>query len=389
MSVIMHVDMDAFYASVHMATNPDLRHVSMYVVDVSGRVVVSANYLARARGVSAGMSARHARQLAPAAVVIPADMERYEQVSQSIQEIFFTLTNRVQIASIDEAFIDVTGTSSRLGSPARVGQMLRDRIADEQHISASVGIAPSLLVAKIASTQAKPDGMIIVEPDDVVAFLHPLPVSKLWGVGRATTEKLHALGIRRISDIAYLPRSVLRRAVGDHVGNQLADFAWGRDQRVIIPREPQKSVGAQTTLVRPTVQASVVSTELLRLSGQVAFRMRQAGVLARGVTLTLGFADYTRLSRSSKYQDPTDVTDDLYAQAWTMYQRLHLQRAQVRLLSLRATHLIDADHAYQQPVLGQPEKGMREAEQALDELARRFGHEVVVRARLASHAGLG
>ena len=379
---IMHVDMDAFYASVELRRRPELVGVPMFVGGAERGVVLSANYEARAFGVEGGMPSSRARRLCPQAVAVSPDFDTYAAVSAGIVAIFESVTAKVESASIDEAYLDVTGATRMMGPPASIGEYVRALVADEQGITCSVGIGPNKFLAKIASGQAKPDGLVEVQPDQVTAFLHPLPVEKIVGVGESTAAKLHRLGITTVAELAHLPVGTLRRSFGPHQGALLADLAWGRDDRRVIARPGERGVGCQETFSRDTDDPRIVHAELLRVAGKVAWRMRQAGVLGRTVTLNLRFADFTTLSRSLTRLSPSDVTGELYADALTLYAKLGLQRARIRRVGLRIEGLVERDQAYQQPMLGAPDRGWREAEQATDAIRVKFGPDSVQRAVL-------
>jgi len=374
--------MDAFYASVELRRRPDLVGRPMWVGGAERGVVLSANYPARAFGVRGGMSVTQARRLCPDAVAVPPDFDTYAEVSQGIVAVFDTMTAVVESASIDEAYLDLTGSVRALGPPAAIGERVRAVVWDEQRITCSVGIGPNKFIAKLASNAAKPDGLVEVPPTGVVAFLHPQPVENLHGVGESTAAALHRLGIVTVADLAYLPRSTLQRAFGPHQGALLADLAWGRDARRVVARPGERGMGSQETFARDTDDPAIVHAELLRVSLRVTSRMRAAGVLGRTVTLALRFADYTTLSRSVTLPTPTDVTDDVYDAAVGLYARLGLQRARIRRVGVRVEGILDRAVAYTQPALDDPEHGWRDAERAADKAIRRFGPNAVQRAVL-------
>ncbi len=381
-STVMHVDMDAFYASVEMARRPELRRVPMYVGGAERGVVLSANYLARTYGIAGGMPSSRARRLCPHAVAVSPDHDTYAEVSAGVFAIFNSITNLVEHSSIDEAFIDVSGAVRRIGPPERIGEIIRAKVADEQRIPCSVGIGPNKFVAKLASAQAKPDGLLNVRPDQVIDFLHPLPVEAMWGVGEATSTKLHQLGLQTVADLAHTPKHTLQRAFGVNQGLILYELAWGRDARPVIATEPEHSIGSQTTFARDTDDPAIVRTELLRMSARTASRMRQAGYCGRGVAISVRFADFTTVTRSAQLSSPTDVTDEIYAQAVRLYEGMRLQRARVRRVGVRVEKLVPATEAYIQPTLDTPERGMRQAEVAADLMIGRFGPKAVQRASL-------
>lgn len=381
--VIMHVDMDAFYASVELARRPDLRGRPMWVGGAERGVVLSASYEARARGVRSGMPSARARRLCPEGVPVPPDHDTYAAVSDGVFAVFRAITGQVEAISIDEAFLDITGTSRRLGTPLQVAQQIRAQVADEQRITCSVGIAPSKFLAKLASTHCKPDGLHQVLPHQVTAFLHPLPVERIWGVGEVTATRLHTLGLTTIGELAHTPRATLQRALGTHQGGWLHDLAWGRDSREVTGAPVERSIGAQETFSRDTDDPEVVRTELLRMAARTTSRMRQAGVLGRGVTLSVRFSDFTTITRTTNLPTPTDVTDEVYAGALRCWNKLHLQRGRIRRIGVRVENLVDQEEAYQQFTLDAPERGMREAELAADAVIARFGPEAIQRGSLS------
>lgn len=381
-TVLLHVDMDAFYAAVELARRPELRGRPMYVGGAQRGVVLSANYEARKYGVQGGMSSTRARRLCPQAVAVPPDFDAYSMVSKGVFKIFETITSQVEAASIDEAFLDITGSVRRLGNPVAIGERLRAQVADEQQVACSVGIGPTKFVAKLASQQAKPDGLLMVAPHQVISFLHPLPVEKMWGVGEATAGRLHQLGLFSVADLAHTPRATLQRAFGPNQGALLHDLAWGRDRRRVVPDTMERSIGAQETFSRDTDDPQRVRTELLRLSGRTASRMRRAGMLGRVVTISVRFSDFTTITRSATLSSPTDVTDEVFASAWRTFCKLNLQRARIRRVGVRVEGLTEADQAFQQPTLDAPDRGMREVELVADELVHRFGPAAVQRATL-------
>lgn len=386
MRVVTHVDMDAFYASVEMRRRPELRDVPMWVGGAERGVVLSANYPARTFGVRGGMSSTQARRLCPTAVSLPPDFDTYGEISAAVVAIFETFTAQVESASIDEAYLDLTGAVHTAGqgdgSAAAIGERLRAMVADEQQITCSVGIGPNKLIAKMASNAAKPDGLLELPPEAVIGFLHPQPVEHLIGVGDSTAASLHRLGITTIAELAYLPRTTLQRAFGPHAGALLSELAWGRDSSRVVARPGERGVGCQETFARDTDDRATVHAELLRVSVKVASRMRAAGVLGRTVTLNLRFADFTTISRAVTLASPTDITDEVYEAALAALARLGLQRARIRRVGVRVTGLVDRSTAYLQPTLDTPEHGWRDAEKAADKVIQRFGPKAVRRAVL-------
>ena len=371
---VLHVDMDAFYASVSLIDRPELRGMPVIIGGGGGRgVVLSATYEARRFGVHSAMSMSRARRLCPQGVVVEPDHRRYAQVSANVMEVFRSVTPAVEPLSSDEAFLEVSGAMRRLGSPTRIAEHLRDRVADEQLITCSVGVASTKFVAKLASTRCKPDGLLVVPADETVAFLHPLPVGALWGVGERTEEQLARLGLRTVGDIAHTPEQTLRRAFGEAVGAHLHALSWGRDPRPVVPEAGEKSVGAEETFSRDVDDPQVVLREVLRLSERVAARLRAGGLAGRTVVLKVRFADFTTITRSRTLREATDLGRDVYGTARELWQALRLDRARIRLVGVRVENLVDADRQHHQLTLDERPEGWRHAELAVDRASVRFG----------------
>jgi DNA polymerase-4 len=381
---ILHIDMDAFYASVELIDRPELRGTPVIVGGGSRSVVLSATYEARALGVHSAMPMSRARRLCPQATVIEPTHGRYSLVSAGVMEIFRSVTPLVEPLSLDEAFLDVSGAMRRLGSPAQIGALIRDRVADEQRITCSVGVASTKFVAKLASTRAKPDGMLVVPAAGVVAFLHPLPVASLWGVGEKTEKELVRLGLHTVGDIANTPRETLVRALGQASGAHLHALSWGRDERSVVAHEPDKSIGAEETFARDVDDPDVVRRELLRFCERTAARLRDGGMVGRTVSIKVRFADFTTITRSRTLRDPTDVAAEVFATARALFDALGLDRARLRLIGVRVEGLAEAQTAPRQMLLGDRVHGRREAEQAADRAAARFGSGAVRPASLVS-----
>lgn len=375
---VLHVDMDAFYASVEVRRRPELRGRPVIVAGSGTRgVVLSATYEARAHGVASAQPIARARRCCPAAVVIPPDFPAYAEASTGIMEIFRSVTPLVEPLSLDEAFLDVRGARRRLGRPEQIGEWLRARVADEQALPCSVGVASTKFIAKLASARAKPDGLLVVPPSEVIGFLHPLPVTALWGVGERTAEVLTRLGLRTVSDLARVPVPTLQRALGPALGAHLAALAWGRDARPVVPDEPDRSIGAEETFPRDIDDADLVRRELLRLSDRTAGRLRRAGLVGRTISLKVRFADFTTVTRSRTLADPTDLAQEIYPVARDLFDRLGLQRARLRLVGVRVEGLRPATGQPRQLVLGTRPHGWAEAERAVERATLRFGSGAV------------
>lgn len=380
---ILHVDMDAFFASVEVARRPELRGKAMIVGGTGSRgVVVAATYEARQYGIHSAMPMTRALRLAPNIIVVPPDHTHYAEVSAAVMEMFAAITPLVEPLSLDEAFLDVGGARRTHGSPREIAELIRAQVFDEQAITCSVGVAPTKFVAKLASTQCKPDGLLVIPADRVISFLHPMPVGALWGVGERTEEQLHRLGLRTVGDIAHTPRATLVRALGQAAGNHLHDLAWGRDERNVTTHERERSVGNEETFARDLDDPEVILAELLRLSEKVGARLRHAGYAGSTVSIKVRFADFTTITRSRTRKVPTDVGRDIFLDARALYEALHLDRARIRLVGVRMEGIVESDGLQTQLILGAPERGWREAEEAVDRLDERFGKGSVRPARL-------
>ncbi|MEV4365462.1 DNA polymerase IV [Nonomuraea sp. NPDC049637] len=380
---ILHVDMDAFFASVELLERPELRGRPVIVGSPAGRgVVLSATYEARAFGVHSAMPMSRARRLCPQATIIPPSHGKYSEVSRGVMEIFHSITPLVEPIASDEAFLDVGGARRRLGPPAAIAAMIREQVLDRYGITCSVGVASSKFVAKLASKQCKPDGLLVVPEGQVVDFLHPLPVSALWGVGERTEQSLVRLGIRTVGDLARVPLGTLQRELGQAVGGHLATLAWGRDERPVTAHVPDKSIGNEETFAADVEDPEVIRRELLRLAERVAARMRKGGHVGRTVSVKLRRADFTTITRSRTLREPTDVAQVIYATACELFEAAGLQRVRLRLVGVRMENLRPAGEATHQLGLGERETGWREAEQAMDKAIRRFGPDAVLPASL-------
>jgi DNA polymerase-4 len=377
--------MDAFYASVEIRDRPELRGKPVVVGGLGPRsVVLSATYEARAFGVRSAMPGTRARRLCPEAIFIPPRHDLYRAVSKEVMAVFREVTPEVEPLSLDEAFLDVAGAVRRLGrTPGRIGELIREQVRGQQGITCSVGVAPVKFVAKIASAWCKPDGIVIIPADGVLDFLHPLPASALWGVGDKAEAILARLGLRTIGDIAGIPLATLRRELGTAAGTHLHELAWGRDPRRVEPRREEKSVGAEETFGTDIDDPEVIRRELLRLSGRTAKALRDAGCVARTVSVKLRLASFKTITRSKTLPQATDVAREIYSTACALYAESGLSdRARLRLVGVRASGLRPVSGHSTQPALGDRPAGWREAEQALDKIARRFGDGTVRPARL-------
>lgn len=374
---VLHVDMDAFFASVEVRRRPELRGRAVVVGGLGPRgVVSSASYPARRYGVRSAMPMARARSLCPHAVFLPPDFPAYAAASQAVMQIFRDVTPLVEPLSLDEAFLDVAGARRIFGRPAEIARRIRARVAGEQGLTCSVGVAPTKFVAKLGSTRAKPDGLLVVPAARVLEFLRPLPVDALWGVGERSAATLRRLGLTTIGDLAEAPPGMLRRAVGEAAARHLRELAHGRDPRRVTPEQVEKSIGAEVTFDTDVDDPRQIRRALLALAEKAGVRLRRADLVGRTVSLKIRLADFTLLSRSRTLATPTDVTREVFDTVWALYTTVEPGQP-VRLVGVRVENLSAADATPQQLALGAPERGWREAEAAADAAAARFGRSVI------------
>ena len=377
---ILHVDMDAFFASVAERDNPELKGKAV-VIGMGARGVVSAaNYEARKFGIHSAMPVSRARRLAPHAIFLPVDMARYQEVSSHVMEIFESFTPWVEPVSVDEAFLDVSGVQRLLGSPREIATAIRAKVESQEGITCSVGIAPSKFIAKLASQHCKPNGMLEITADRILTFLHPLPIQAMWGVGPKTAETLERLGLRTIEDIAKLPRATLIRALGQASGASLYELAWGRDYRDVTPHDAEKSISSAETFPQDLDDPTQILTEFLRLTERSSARLRDKDLFARTVSIKVRFADFTTINRSKTLALPIDGTQEIYEVIKGLYEALRIERARLRLVGVSLENL--SSGAPEQMVLGARESGWRQADGAIDRARERFGAGSVRPARL-------
>jgi DNA polymerase IV len=376
---IMHVDMDAFYASVEIRDRPEIAHRPVIVAHTEGRgVVLSANYIARGFGVRSAMPASRAQRLCPHAVFVKPRHRLYGAVSKEVMAIFQSVTPEVEPLSLDEAFLDVAGAIRLLGRPSAIGQLIRRQVTEQLGITCSVGIASTKFVAKLASVHCKPDGLLVIPADGVLDFLHPLPVSALWGVGERTGKVLARLGLTTVGELAHAPIGALERELGPATAAHLAALAWGRDERKVVPDVQDKSVGAEETFATDIGDPELIRRELLRLSGRTARALRSSGSAARTISIKLRRADFSTITRSRTLREPTDVAQRIYATACELYAVSGLDSGVLlRLVGVRAAGLTRATATGMQLALDERADSWREAESAMELIIRRFGSGAV------------
>jgi DNA polymerase IV len=381
---IIHLDMDAFYASVEVLDNPRLNGLPVIVGGAGDRGVVSAaSYEARRFGVHSAQPMVTARRLCPQGVYLPVRMKRYQQVSSRIFEIFRRYTPLVEPLSLDEAFLDVTGTSRLFGSPVQIAVDIRRLVKEEIGLTVSAGVAPSKLVAKIASDMDKPDGLTVVPENGVRAFLDPLPIGKLWGVGRVTRKTLERFGVGTIGDLARLDPGLLERRVGVH-GLDLIRLAGGEDDRAVHAERETKSIGAEETYARDIHRMDEARREILRLAARVSRRTRQHGFVCRTITLKVKYSDFKQITRTVTLHEPTDEARVIHRKACDLLTQTAVGRRPVRLLGISLSRLSGVDEQCQPGLFdwidGQPKA--RNLNRALDSIADKYGEEALVPATL-------
>ena len=381
-STILHVDMDAFFASVEERDNPALKGKAVVVGTGVRGVVSAANYEARKFGIHSAMPVGRAKRLAPHAIFVPPNMSRYSEVSSHIMEIFRSVTPLVEPLSLDEAFLDVTGAKRLLGDGREIAKQIRAKVEASEGITCSVGIATTKFIAKLASGRCKPNGMLEIASDRVLEFLHPLPVNAIWGVGPKTNEELQKLGLRTVADIANTPRQTLIRALGEAAGASLYELSWGRDYRDVEPEEVDKSISAAETFDSDTEDQEIVLRELLRLTEKATYRMREKDFSARTISIKVRFADFKTITRSKTVPLAISATHEVFEVVRNLFLALKLDRARIRLVGVSLDGLEDGVDASEQLVLGEREKGWRQATAAIDKASARFGQGSVRPARL-------
>lgn len=393
---ILHVDMDAFYVSVELRRHPELRSHPVVVGGSGSRgVVAAANYEARRFGVFSAMPSSRARRLCPDAVFLPGDHLHYMDVSRQVMAIFEDFTPLVEPVALDEAFLDVTGSVHLFGSGPDIGHRIRERVSKELDLPCSVGVASTKFIAKLASKKAKPVldgetvrrgvGVFVVEPGRELDFLRPLPVRDLWGVGPATLKKLETLGVRTIAELAQTDRSVLERIVGRSNGRHLHDLAWGRDQRAVVPEREAKSIGREETYARDLHEDAEIHAELVRLSDDVASRVRAAGRAARTLSLKVRWSTFETVTRSVTPGSPMSTGPGILQVIEPLMASLE-RRGGIRLLGISASglcepveqlSLLDSSETTQSTNPADRDRLWSPASAAVDAIRQRFGRSAI------------
>ena len=379
--MIIHADMDAFYASVEERDRPELIGKPVIVGGSPEKrgVVSAANYVARKYGVHSAMPAVTARRLCPHGIYLPPRIDYYAEVSRQIRDIFERFTPLVEPLSLDEAFLDVTGSESLFGPAVEIGRKIKQAIRGELRLVASVGVAPNKFLAKIASDLKKPDALVVVEQDKVQEFLDPLPVERLWGVGRESSKVFQRLGIRTIGQLRQYPLDMLQARFGSS-GEHLWNLAHGRDDRSVVPEREAKSISNETTFEHDISDMEVLRAWLVDLVAQVGHRLRRHRLRGRTVHLKVRFADFSLITRSQTLPEPTDITDELWrAVDELLCQRLPTGHLPVRLLGMGVSGLDDTGLVQGMLFDGEEREKRSRVDAVADEIKERFGVGAVLR----------
>jgi len=390
---VLHVDMDAFYASVEVRERPELAGRPVVVAGGSNPagdrgVVLSASYQARAFGVRSAMPVAQARRLCPQAEFVSPHFPRYAEVSRGVMALFREITPLVEPLSLDEAFLDVGGSVRRLGmSPSGIGEWIRGQVYDAHRVTCSVGVAPNKFLAKLASGLSKPDGLLVVPADGALGFLHPLPLSALWGVGQRTAQALRRLGCATVADVASTPLPALRRAVGVACAQHLHELAHGRDERRVVPDVAEKSVGAEETFAQDVADRAVLRRELLRLVDRATVALRCRGLRGRTIALKIRYSDFTTIIRSRTLAEPTDSAHGVFAVTADLLDANLPRGAAVRLLGVRVEQLVRGAGVEQLTLDGGNAANWPDVERAADAARSRFGNAAVCPATLLNAPG--
>ena len=377
---ILHIDMDAFFAAVEQRDHEEYRGKPVIVGGLGTRGVVStASYEARKFGVHSAMAMEIARRRCPDGIFLPVDHARYRAVSRHIFSILARFSPTVEPLSIDEGFLDLTGMERLMESPRAYGETLKRTIYEETGLRASVGIAPNKFLAKLASDLEKPDGLVVIRPEDAEKILAPLPVSRIFGVGKKTEARLAAMGFRTIGQLAAADRRKLSAALGERMAAQLIALAHGRDDRPVEPVRAAQSIGREETFEKDLRAREEAERALLSLSEEVGWRLRREGLSARTITLKLRLASFDTFTRSKTFPDPLSYDEDIFAAAQTLFREFPLTPGQgVRLLGVSASNLAtDAEVS----LFDDHEKKDR-LYSAIDSLKGRFGETILTRAAL-------
>ena len=377
---IIHLDMDAFYAAVEVLDNPSLRGKPVIVGGSKKRgVVSSASYEARKFGVHSAQPMATAMRFCPKGIFLPVRMSRYKEISEQVFEIFYRFTPLVEPLSIDEAFLDVTGSLRLFGPPEEIAKMIRRAVVEEIGITVSAGLAPSKFVAKIASDLGKPDGLVVVREGEVREFLEPLPIDKLWGVGKVTQEAISLLGVRTIGDLNRLPLDLLEKNFGKH-GTHLHFLSHGIDERDVEVTHEVKSIGHEETFGDDLMDMGAARKELLSLATKVSRRLRGEGFVGKTVTLKVKYNDFVQITRSETFPEPTEDGWEIFRRCCGLLEKTEVGKRPVRLLGISVSHLYPREGGEQLSLFGTEPTVPRRKKLglALDKISEKYGEDGIV-----------
>ncbi|MGD8992319.1 MAG: DNA polymerase IV [Desulfobacterales bacterium] len=382
--MILHIDMDAFYASVEKLDDPRLKHKCVIVGGTSNRGVVSAaSYEARRFGVHSAMPIYQAKQKCPHGVFVPPRMSRYKEVSKKVMALLKEFSPLVEPVSIDEAFVDITGSQRLFGEPQDIAREIKRRIHERVHLTCSIGVAPNKFLAKIASDLKKPDGLTLIMPEEVPQFIESLPIKKVPGVGKKTMRQLEALGIRTLGDVHRLPEKALSKHLGKF-GQRLRALSAGSDATPVTPHTPHKSISSERTLAADTRDVKLLKRYLLSQSAEVARQLRQAGVRARTIVIKIKDADFKTATRRTTIMIPTQSSKTIYRHAAQLIDDFIITK-KIRLIGVGTTGFSAVTASVQMGLFDQKERpgdNWEKVDKALDSISRKFGKDVIGRAAL-------
>jgi DNA polymerase-4 len=385
--MILHIDMDAFYASVEQLDNPWLKGKCVIVGGTSNRGVVSASsYEARRFGVRSAMPIFQARQKCPDGVFIPPRMARYKEISQKIMAILREFSPQVEVVSIDEAYMDISDSRRLYGNPEAVARDIKTTIKDKLGLTCSVGLAPVKFLAKVASDMDKPDGLTIIQPREMAQFIDKLSVQKVPGVGKKTYLQLAALGIKTLGDVNKFPTKMLLDRMGKF-GQRLIELASGRDHSAVTPRSPHKSVSSERTLAEDTLDKKVLHQYLLKQSEEVARQLRKAGVKARTITLKVKHADFKQYTRSKTISMPTRSSETIYQHAAKLLDNYKLTQ-KIRLIGVGTSGFKSEGQPVQLSLFegaDKSDKSWEIVDRTVETITQKFGRDVIKRGTLKDH----
>jgi DNA polymerase-4 len=385
---IIHLDLDAFFASVEQRDNSAYRGKPLIVGGISGGkgnsnrgVVCAASYEARQYGVHAGMPIWEARQKCPQGIFVPSQMNKYLKASKKFFQICSNYTPLIEPLSVDELFLDVSGCESLFGSSECIGRKIKERVWQELGLKVSVGIAENKFLAKIATNLGKPDGFYIISSEDIQKILYPLPVSSLWGIGKKTEELLKKSGIYLVEQLARMPDSILENLLGKN-GKKIKLLAQGIDESPVTPPSEVKSIGRETTFPTNITEKAILIKELLKISQIVGYTARKKGYKGRTITLKIRFHNFITFNKSKSLENPTHLDDIIFKTVIELLDKLRLKKGGVRLLGIRLSNLIPGSKINQLKFVRDKKDKLEQLSQSLDKIREKFGSKSITRASL-------